>query len=189
MSESLEKLETERLLAVKEDLTETNYNQLKYKLTEIGAGDAWQQGEKKEIIIAKALQILESSKKDSEEVKNKVLETKIEEINTEIPENEEKPLIESVINPILEIKPEKTTEEDFENFEEVKLIKEEIPVYGEEDPRKYVSKLTPNVSLEDLEKNLDRIQLLMKGANTFHKMILLEKSKQIEAKIKELIQE
>lgn len=183
MSKALERLETERLLAVKEELTATNYNQLKAKLTELGASEAWQQGEKKEIIIAKALQILDGTA-IAPEVKTEV-------VNTEVPAKEEKPVVEPVITPVVEIKPEVSEEQDEEEEKEIieEVKKEEVKavVYGEDDPRNFVSKLTENISLEDLEKNLDRIQLLMIGSNNFHKMILLEKTKQIEAKIKELL--
>lgn len=180
MSKVLEVLETERLLAIKEELTSTNYNQLKSKLAELGAVEAWQQGEKKEIIIAKALQIIEGSKKDLESNLD-VSDT----VKTEVQDKEEKTFVDPVINSEIEVIKDISSKE----LPVVEVKKKEVEVisYNEDDPRNYVSELTQNVSLEDLEKNLARIQLLMKGSNNFHKMILLEKSKQIEEKIKELI--
>lgn len=180
MSKVLEVLEVERLLAIKEELISTNYNQLKSKLTELGVVEAWQQGEKKEIIITKALQIIEDSKKDlAFNLGN------TDTIKTEVQEEKENTFVEPIINYETEAIVDTSRKEL--PVEEVQKKEVEVISYNDEDPRNYVSELTQNVSLEDLEKNLARIQLLMQGSNNFHKMILLEKSKQIEEKIKELI--
>lgn len=182
MSKALEALELERITAVQEELTATKYNDLKAVLTAKGLGEAWSAGEKKEIIITKAIQLLSKVTEETPEVKK-------EEIKPEVPAVEKEPVKQAEIEPeITEVKAEQV-KEVIEPVKESVVVEEKVEnkePLKEDDPRNFVSKLTSNISLDDLEKNLERITVLMAGAPDFQKMIYLQKRKQIEEKIKEL---
>lgn len=194
MSTVLAKLETAKLIELKDELEKTPYPRLKKKLTEIGVPDAWVSGEDKEVIIRTAMQMLEKVGTETPE------EVKPEVVTEVVPESVKKENIEEAIKePVIEEKSK--NEEEVVNKEiveekpvvEVVETKDETEVEDKKDLTKVeeiepVKKESPlkNISTEDLLKNLDRIEALIKESQPFQKAQLFAKKKQIEDRLMEL---
>lgn len=187
MTEAIRKIETERLLILRDELSKVNYNDLKKAFTDLGVPEAWKAGGKKDDLIKGALQAIEDKQNGNSEAPITPLEetkaelkaedVKVAEIISEV--MTESPTIEKVITvdePIVEEKPEE--DEDGIEKEEVKEV-----VYNVDDPRNYVSPLQSGLSIEVLERNLVTISNLLTTSGQFHKAILIEKQKQIVAEI------
>lgn len=202
MSQVLAKLETAKIIELKQELETTPYPKLKKKLTEIGVPDAWIMGEEKDVIIRSAMQMLEKIGSETpEEVKPEIVaEVASPEVETEVVkevietetikepviEEKEKEVLAPVITPIVEEKAGIEAESNEDEIEET-IEKEEVAkhILHPDDPRNFISAFK-DASIEDLHKNVERIDMLLRDAPDFQKVILFAKKKQITDRLIEL---
>ncbi len=211
MSDIISKIEEGKAIELREELMATNYGtDLQEKFKELGVGEIWKAGAKKDLLIQLALQKIEENKANSKTVieetpKEDVLneESVVKESNeATLSEEKEEDIQEiqkddivseiEVNEPIIEDGKETEEEEDKAETESIdyaaiNLDENHSPDVKTEDAPKYTTQMSDQeYSREDLEKNLENIEANLKLATPFVKAILWEKQAQIIARIEKL---